>query len=73
MTAPAGEGEASWAPLLARVSPDRRAFPTDMFRRHLLAVRVGGLGLAAGFGLFATAALAALRAVVLAVAGLIIQ
>ncbi len=71
MTAPAGEGEASWAPLLARVGPDRRAFPTDMFRRHLLAVRVGGLGLAAGFGLFATAAFAVLRAIVRAAAGLL--
>ena len=67
---PAGEGEASWAPLLARVSrqarvPDRRSGGT------LLAVRVGGLGLAAGFGLFATTAFAVLRAVVQAAAGLL--
>jgi len=62
MTAPPGEGEAAWEPLLARVAPDAREFPGgELLERHYLAVRVGGsflLGLAA-------ALLAALRPLVL--------
>mmetsp|Transcript_104266 Transcript_104266/g.222900 ORF Transcript_104266/g.222900 Transcript_104266/m.222900 type:complete len:126 (+) Transcript_104266:1-378(+) len=47
MTVPTGEGEDSYLPLLAKVSPDRRSFAGgELFRKHQLAVRVGGLGLA---------------------------
>mmetsp|Transcript_69707 Transcript_69707/g.204016 ORF Transcript_69707/g.204016 Transcript_69707/m.204016 type:complete len:325 (+) Transcript_69707:107-1081(+) len=52
MTVPRGEGEASWEPLLSKVSADTRAFPgSDLLESHYLAVRVGGLllsGFAAG-------------------------
>ena len=71
MTVPVGEGAASWAPLLGAVGADSRAFPTDMFARHLLAVRVGGLAHGAGLGLFAAAAFAVLRALVSAVSALL--
>ena len=44
MTVPSGEGADTWAPLLARVAPDRRAFRTDLLAEHKKAVRVGALG-----------------------------
>ena len=44
MTVPSGEGADTWAPLLAKVAPDRRAFRTDMLEEHKKAVRVGALG-----------------------------
>ena len=44
MGVPSGEGADTWAPLLARVAPDRRAFRTDLLAEHKKAVRVGALG-----------------------------
>lgn len=44
MTVPSGEGADTWAPLLARVVPDRRTFRTDLLAEHKKAVRVGALG-----------------------------
>lgn len=46
MTVPRGGGERSFAPLLARVAPDSRAFPQSLLREHQLAVRLGGSALA---------------------------
>eukprot|EP00978_Attheya_sp_CCMP212_P035337 scaffold153220_cov68-Attheya_sp.AAC.1 len=39
MNVPSGEGESSYAPLLASVKPDRREFPKSMLAKHRLAVR----------------------------------
>ncbi|GAX10864.1 hypothetical protein FisN_31Hh072 [Fistulifera solaris] len=36
-------GETSYAPLLARVQPDRRVFPVSLLEEHRKAARVGGL------------------------------
>ena len=44
MTVPSGEGADSWATLLAKVAPDRRAFRTDLLAEHKRAVMVGALG-----------------------------
>jgi hypothetical protein len=43
MNVPDGEGEETYAPLLRKVQPDRRIFPTNMMDRHIQAVSVGGL------------------------------
>lgn len=49
MTVPRGEGARSFAPLLARVASDSRAFAPSLLREHQLAVRVGGSVIAAAF------------------------
>ncbi|CAE8631867.1 unnamed protein product [Polarella glacialis] len=53
MTAPKGQGADSFDPLLAEVAADTRRFAGgELFKRHVLAVRVGGLvmsGFAVGF------------------------
>ncbi|KAL1504961.1 hypothetical protein AB1Y20_008728 [Prymnesium parvum] len=43
MTVPSGEGEDSWAPLLAKVRPDRRQFRADLLQEHQRAVRVAAV------------------------------
>mmetsp|Transcript_5807 Transcript_5807/g.7305 ORF Transcript_5807/g.7305 Transcript_5807/m.7305 type:complete len:351 (+) Transcript_5807:190-1242(+) len=59
MNVPDGEGEKSYGPLLAKVRPDSRVFPESLMKEHLLAVRVGAVGilgvvsiLLAGLGAF---------------------
>ena len=48
MTVPSGDGADSYAPLLANVGADSRAFAGDeLFGKHLLAVRLAGTALAA--------------------------
>mmetsp|Transcript_71 Transcript_71/g.137 ORF Transcript_71/g.137 Transcript_71/m.137 type:complete len:331 (-) Transcript_71:498-1490(-) len=39
MTVEEGEGASSWEPLLEKVQPDRRSFPTDMLEQHKAAVK----------------------------------
>jgi len=65
MACPPGQGAPSWAPLLQQISPDSRAFRTDLLPKHQLAVRVGA---AVGVGV-AAALLAALVGAVRAAAG----
>lgn len=50
MTAPAGEGASSWAPLLSKVGRDTRPFRTNLLAEHMRAVRAGA---AAGLSVLA--------------------
>ena len=47
MAVPSDEGAASYAPLLAKVKPDSRAFAPSLLPKHLQAVRVGGTAISA--------------------------
>ncbi|GAX21782.1 hypothetical protein FisN_31Lh072 [Fistulifera solaris] len=49
-------GETSYAPLLARVQPDRRVFPVSLLEEHRKAARVGGLAIVTVLVLIAQAA-----------------
>ena len=70
MSVAEGEGAASWAPLLAAVRSDRRAFRTDLLQEHRRAVAVGGAALAVVAAAVTVAAGAAVRLLVLALVGL---
>ena len=69
-----GTGADSWAPLLEKVAPDRRAFRDDLLAEHKRATTLGGAGLVVGLGAFASAVAAvvvlALKALAAAVLGL---
>jgi putative NADH-flavin reductase len=64
-----GKGSDSWAPLLAEVKPDQRAFRTDLLKEHFLAVRVGGTVLALILAAIALGFATALKAVAVALIG----
>eukprot|EP00320_Phaeocystis_rex_P000529 CAMPEP_0119087440 /NCGR_PEP_ID=MMETSP1178-20130426/141694_1 /TAXON_ID=33656 /ORGANISM="unid sp, Strain CCMP2000" /LENGTH=305 /DNA_ID=CAMNT_0007070649 /DNA_START=85 /DNA_END=1002 /DNA_ORIENTATION=- len=70
MSVPQGEGASSWAPLLAAVKPDRRAFRTDLLQEHRRAVALGGAALVVAASAVAAATGAAVRLLVLALVGL---
>lgn len=57
MNVPPGEGESSYAPLLAKVESDRREFPDSLFEEHRKAARIGGLVITAVLFLLAQAAI----------------
>mmetsp|Transcript_45813 Transcript_45813/g.69103 ORF Transcript_45813/g.69103 Transcript_45813/m.69103 type:complete len:243 (+) Transcript_45813:316-1044(+) len=54
MNVPDGEGEKTYAPLLAKVSPDSREFPASMLEGHRTAARTGAAVLFAFFAVGAS-------------------
>ena len=68
-----GDGAASWAPLLAAVRPDRRAFRDDLLAEHYKAVRVGAAALALVGAAVLSGVVAAAKAVAGAVAALLLR
>ena len=59
-----GMGEESYAPLLAKVASDTRAFPTTLLEEHKKGARNGAAILAAVMAVFASGAVAIVKSVV---------
>lgn len=72
-TAEPGQGSSEWKPLLATVKADRRAFRQDLLQEHKKAVLFGGMGIAAGVCAFTLLAGFAVKAIVMALVGLVVR
>ncbi len=58
-----GLGEDSYAPLLAKVNPDSREFPSTLLEEHKKGARNGGAILAAFLAVFVSASVAVLKSI----------